>query len=71
MKKRRYIGFIKAEKLYRGNKTINLVIKKEEGKKLSKLIEQASESCKKFDLKIVNKPRKDDTYTMTITYIEE
>jgi hypothetical protein len=65
---RQYLGFVLADKIYIGKKTINWVISDEQGRKLAELISDASEQREKFDLKIVLKPRKDGRFTLTVTY---
>jgi len=65
---RQYLGFVVVDKIYVGKKTINWVISDQQGRKLGKLITDASEQRDKFDLKIVLKPRKDGRFTLTVTY---
>jgi hypothetical protein len=44
-----------------------LVVSDEEGRKLAKLISDASEQREKSDLKAELKPRKDGKHTLTVT----
>ncbi len=67
--KRQYLGFVEVDKVYTGEKTVNLVVSDEQGRKLAKLISDASEKREKFDLKAELKPRKDGMHTLTVTYI--
>lgn len=65
---RQYLGFVLVDKIYSGPKTINWRINDAQGRKLAKLISEASEQRDKFDLKVVLKPRKDRSFTLTVTY---
>ena len=68
MKKRKYFGTVLLDKAYRGEKSINLEINKEEGVKLAKNILSAIMSGSKFDLAIHDsKKRKDNKISMTVT----
>ena len=67
-RKRQYLGFVVVDKLYIGEKTINWVVDDTQGRKLARLISDASKLREKFDLKIVRKPRSNEKYTLTVTY---
>lgn len=66
---RKYFGTVLLEKVYRGNKSVNLVVNKSEGIKLVKAILSLIESDKnKFDLAIYDYRRtREGKIRMTVT----
>jgi hypothetical protein len=70
MSKRNYFGNLYLKKCYRGEKSINLVVEKEEGLKLAKAILAAALEKKKFDIAIYDyRKSKDDRVYATITSV--
>ena len=70
MKKRKYFGTVLLNKVYRGKKSINLVIDKNQGIKFAKGILSATEQGKTFDLAVHDyRKRKDGKINMTITQV--
>lgn len=66
--RRKYFDTILLKKVYRGEKSINLVVGKDQGSKFIKAILSAIEREKDFDLAIYfSKTRKDGRTNMTIT----
>ncbi|MBI2176684.1 hypothetical protein HYU40_05065 [Candidatus Woesearchaeota archaeon] len=68
--KRKYYGFVKLTKVYRGAKSVNLVISKDEGLSLAQSILNAISGSPSFDLAIYDhKKGKDGRIRMTVTSI--
>jgi hypothetical protein len=68
VKKRKYFGTIKLDKVYRGDKSINLVLSKIEGLNLAKALISTLLEGKSVDLAIYySKLRKDKRVNMTVT----
>ena len=71
--KRKYFGTIHLKKAYVGDKSVNLVVEPEESIKLAKLILEAGETNKEFDLAVywTKKRKTDKKISMTITQGEK
>ena len=68
MGKRKYFGTVHLKKAYVGEKSVNQVIEPNEAIKLARLILEAAETGKKFDLATFwTKKRKDGKVNMTVT----
>jgi len=66
--KRRYFGTVHLDKAYVGEKSVNQVISQKEAVRLARLILEASETGKKFDIATFwTKKRKDGKVNMTVT----
>ena len=71
MSERKYCGVIKADKFYKGKKTINIVISKIEARKLAEYILDAAEETDNIDLKLdFSRPYKNGQFPLTVTYLE-
>ena len=71
-KKRKYFGTVYLKKAYVGEKSVSLVIEPKESVKLARLILEAAETGKTFDLATYwTKKRKDGKINMTITQREK
>jgi len=67
-KKRKYFGTVHLKKAYVGEKSVNLVVDKDEAIKLAKLVLTAVENGRDFDLAAYfTKKRKDGKINMTVT----
>lgn len=69
MKKRKYFGTVHLKKAYVGEKSVNLIIENNESTKLARLILQASETGKDFDLAVyyTTKRKSDNKIQLTVT----
>lgn len=69
---RRYYGSVRLDKVYRGAKSINLVINRMEGLRLVRSILAAVEKHGKFDLATYDTRKgKDGKIQMTVTALEK